>query len=248
MIKIYAIIFLLLTSGLYTAFADTENNENKEQEPLPSELKEILGKVDDASEQLQTLQADVNYTRAIPLLEASESADGELAFETPDKIYMVLDEPRNEEMISDGNTWWIVDHNAQQVEIYDTSGEHQQVAEASFLEVAYGTGTEELRENYIIELISSEEIEPDNGNEENGDPIKKWHISFDPRDDDKPAQFERTEVIITERFNLPETIIMHESDGEIVHTFELKNIVLNEEVDPSRFEHEIPRGYSVIEP
>ncbi len=235
-------IFLLLL--IFCTLPAVFGDENSEPEPLPPELREVLAKVDDANKGLQTLEADVCYTRAIPLLGDSENSKGRLIFESPDKMHINLGEPRNEEMISDGRYWWLVDHRARQVEIYAADDDYR-VAEASFLKIGYGADTAALRKDYVITLLSVEETEPEN--KQDAEEKIRWHIAFEPRNDEKPSQFERMEVKVTDRFYLPETIILHESDGEIVHTFRLEKIRLNKELDDELFEYDIPRGYTVID-
>ncbi len=209
------------------------------------ELEALLERVDEANSELISVKADVSYTRTIVLLDESDSAAGTLAFKTPDMIHMALGEPRNEEVYSDGSTWWLVDHDARQVEIYEAA-EGDAVAEASFLEFGYGSRTSSLRENYSIELVAVESAEAE-GDEEPGT-VTMWRLRLEPLKDERPARFERMDVEITENLYLPETIILYESGGEIVQRFELKNIRMNEDIDDSRFVCDIPRRYRTVRP
>ncbi len=234
------LVFLLSPPGLSRGFG-----EENAPDDMPPELVRVLEKVNEANENLGTLKADVDYTRTIPLLEESERSTGRLYFQAPEKIHMSLGEPRNEEMLSDGQRWWIIDHDARQVEIYETGGD-QQVAETAFLELGYGRNVDELKDDYHIQLLSTEEVEvAANGERET---MRRWHIRFRPRDEEKPAHYERTEVLITDALYLPEVITLYESDGEIIHTFQLEGLRVNEEIEESRFVYDIPRGYSTIRP
>lgn len=215
------------------------------EESMSRELQKLLERVDEANRELETVAAAIRYTRAIPLLDESESSCGRLFFRAPNKIHLTLAEPRNEEMVSDGGTWWIVDHNARQVEVYATDAALP-VAETAFLKFGYGGGVKDLEEEYRIRLLSVEETEP--ADEESGRRRKRWLLELLPADEEAPARYERMEFEITQELYLPETMVLYESDGEIVHRFELENIEINGEPAPSRFVYDIPRGYTVIRP
>ncbi len=238
--------WMMLCFALSLAPAPGAHGEGRREEGAVSpELADVLERIDEANRGLETVKARIEYTRAIPLLGESESSEGRLAFKTPDSIHLSLQRPRNEEIVTDGRTWWLVDHNARQVEIYQADREGG-LAEASFLDIGYGRGVDELKRDYTITLLATEEVEVEvDGRAE----IRvRRRLGFEPKDDGKPARFERMEVRMTEPLFLPETIVLHESDGEIIHTFRLSDIVLNDEIEDSRFVHEVRRGYGVIQP
>jgi outer membrane lipoprotein-sorting protein len=43
-------------------------------------------------------------------------------------------------------------------------------------------------------------------------------------------------------------MVLHESDGEIVHTFDLRDMELKPELTTETFTYEPARGYTVIRP
>ncbi len=236
--------------ALSPCFAQNENNGTEEQ-TLPSELVNLFERVNEANEKLEHLTADINYQRAIPLLGDSEVSSGSFAFIPPDKIYLKLGEPRNEELVSDGEKWFVADHNARQVEIY-AADKDMAVAESAFLKIGYGSDMSTLAEEYDISLLEQGEVDKQEADQETRSDLagktEFWHLRFEPKDKQTHAHYEQMEVKITDRFYLPETIILHESDGEILHTFELQNIDLDAEISPEIFEYEPPRGYSIITP
>jgi len=214
---------------------------------VPPELRRILDALDAANKKVEGLTADVLYKREIPLLEDSQVSKGTLAFRKPDLLHLKLGKPRNEEIYSDGEHWWIVSHNDRQVELYETARSEQAAAEASFLTFGYGESSEKLLERYDIELIARRQEQPA-GEEADATPLTCYRLQFVPRDEKAPARFAKIEVELADDLWLPRLIVLHESDGEIVHTFAFSNIELNPELKREEFAYEPPRGYTVLKP
>lgn len=224
---------------LFVFFAHAETGKTTDSE---AELTQLLDKMNTANKQLESVKADINYRREIPLLGESEKSSGRFYFVPPDKIYMALDKPRNEEIYSDGEKWWLVDHSANQVEIYTVDAEGT-MAESAFLTLGYGSGSEDLREKYDLKLLDKTRK-----TEENNDVIThtEWHVGLTPKDEDKPARFDQMEIKVRDDLFLPHKVMLYESDGEIIQSYSLDNIRLNENIDDARFIGDIPRGYTTI--
>lgn len=234
-------LLVFATTPAATAVEPAAQAEKPVREISP-ELRRVLDGLDGANEDLEGVQADIAYTREIPLLDESENADGTLAFRKPDLIHLKLGKPRNEEVYSDGKQWWVISHEDRQVEIYPAAGRGGSVAEASFLTFGYGQSSETLLEDYRVSLRHTEQAEDEEGT------YRLWRLRFAPREGDAPARFSTIEVEITDRLWLPRKMVLHESDGEIVHTFALRGIELNPELKKKRFHCTPPRGYTVIRP
>lgn len=209
---------------------------------LSPQLQRILKKLDKENENVDNLSAKVNYVRAIPLLDEQEKAKGRLQFCKPDLVHLKLGNPRNEEVFSNGETWWIVGHDDKQVEIYESANRGQSIAEASFLTFGYGKSSDALLKDYKINIVKTQSLKI------KGNKHKSWLLSFTPRDKKAPARFSRIEVKITDRLWLPEALILHESDGEIVHRFHLQDINLNSGLEKSAFQYEPKDGYTIVRP
>jgi len=214
--------------------------EEAREAPSP-ELKEVLDALDAANKKVDVVEADIVYLREIPLLEEKQESKGSLAFKKPGHIHLTLGKPRNEEVFTNGKQWWVVSHNDKQVEIY-RAAEGDEMTEASFLTFGYGQSAEKLLENYEITLKDKKT------EEEDGKKITRYRLSFVPRDEDAPARFARIEVEVADDLFLPNMIVLHESDGEIVHTFNLNDIDLEADAEEDDFSYEAPKGYSVIRP
>jgi len=228
-----ALLFLLTPMAAVAAAEESSD--------VTPELRRVLDGLDAANKKVQDVKASVVYLREIPLLDESQESKGSLLFRKPNLIRVELGKPRNEEIITDGKKWWVVSHNDKQVEIYEAaSGKGS--AEASFLTFGYGQSSAKLLESYKITLIETKA--PAAGEKK----PTRYRLRFVPRDKTAPARFARIEVELADDLFLPDVIVLHESEGEIVHTFRLQDIKLNTEVKDKEFNYEPPKGYSVLTP
>lgn len=227
---------LLLLAAL--AWAAEGQQETVAETPSP-ELKHVLDKLDEANAALEDVEANVEYRREIPLLDEAEECDGSLEFKKPNLIHLELGKPRNEELYSNGRQWWVISHNDQQVEIYPVAESEEAASEAAFLAFGYGQSSEQLLREYEVTLEGAHKQEKA--------PIM-YRLKFVPRDEDAPAQFSAIEVEVTDDLWLPRAFVLHESEGEIIHTFRLKKIKLNRGMKTESFTYEPPFGYVVLEP
>ncbi len=212
---------------------------------LSPELRAILDKLDEANKKLTDCTASVAYERAIPLLDEKQKSRGSLIFKKPNKIVLKLGKPRNEDVYTDGKTWWVVEHNDKQVEIYEAAQPGQGGQETAFLDFGYGRGSEAFLKDYIVELVSQETRPIDDDKTET-----LYRLKFTPRPkkDEPPSRYEAIEVVISDQVWLPQVLVLHESGGEIVHTYTLSKIKLNTDVKDDVFAYEPPRGYTVLHP
>ncbi len=230
----------VLLGGAGPALADEEAAPEQE---LPPEVRHVLSELDAANEELEALTARVRYERLIPLLDETQRSRGSLTFRKPHMLHLELGRPRNEEVWSDGRTWWLVSHNSRQVEIYEATAEAG--PETAFLDFGYGRGSEALLEDYEVKLVSKEETQ------HNGEAATEYRLRFTarpPRRDEPPPRYATIEIELSSDRWLPHTLVLHESGGEILHTYRLSRIELNPELDDDRFDYRSPRGYTVLRP
>jgi len=209
------------------------------RESLPPELQNVLDKLDAANEGLKDLTARVTYEREIALLEEKQKARGELTFKKPGRIALTLGKPRNEDVYTDGKTWWLVSHRYNKVEVYKAAEEGEGGREAAFLDAAYGKSSEKLLEDYSIELTGKEQ--------EDDETI--YRLKLTPRpDEDRPAMYECIEVEVSDRLWLPHVLVLHEQGDEVVHTYNLSKVRTNTGIKDEAFVYEPPSDYTVVRP
>lgn len=211
-------------------------------EELPPQLQHVLRKLDEANEGLEDATARVTYEREIPLLDSKQKSRGELVYKAPNLLRLELGKPRNEEVRTDGEHWWVISHDDKQVEVYRAAEGDQGGQETAFMGFGYGTGAEELLEEYDVELLSVTPPAPD---EEKGETL--YRLKFTPVErPDRPAKYETIEAVVGDRVWLPQKIVLHEEGDEVVHTYSLSRIRLNTGVKADSFEYDPPRGYNTV--
>jgi outer membrane lipoprotein-sorting protein len=207
---------------------------------ISPELRRVLDKLDEANAKLTDVRARVTYTRVIPLLDDKRKSKGDLAFKKPNLLALILKRPRNEEVRTNGRTWWIVSHNDKRVEVYRAAAEGKGDREAAFLAFGYGQNSEKLLQDYDVDLLG---VTPP----EDKDGVTVYRLKFTPVErPDQPARYAAIEVEIADDLWLPRVLILHEKGEEIVHTYELSKTELNKGVDDKEFEYEPPKDYEVV--
>lgn len=210
------------------------------RESLPPELQDVLDKLDAANKALEDLTARVTYEREIQVLDEKQKARGELVFKKPGRIVLKLGKPRNEEDVyTDGKTWWLVSHRHKKVEVYKAAEEGEGGREAAFLDVAYGKSSEKLLKDYRIELTGREQEDDET----------TYRLKLTPRpDEDRPNMYECIEVEVSDRLWLPHVLVLHEKGDEVVHTYRLSNVKTNTGIKDEAFVYEPPSDYTVVRP
>ncbi len=236
-------LLLLLTVPAVLRGAEEAEEAREAEEEVGPEVREVLSQLDKANEKLKDLTARIIYERAIPLLDEKQRTRGTLVVKKPDCIALELGKPRNEDVYTNGKTWWVVSHDQKEVEIYEASKEASR--EAAFLQFGYGSGSDALLEDYSVELAGKSQKEEDDR------VVTLYRLRFLPRKkkgQERPPRYSLIEVELSDARWLPHVLVLHESGGEIVHTYELSKFELNTDVDAKQFDYKPPSGYVVHHP
>ncbi len=87
------------------------------------DLDEILTNVEEANSKLDTMEAEIKYSRVIALLDSEEVSVGFLQFKKPKLVNVNFFPPRSEINVIDGSYLWIYHIEERQVEKYEMSGD-----------------------------------------------------------------------------------------------------------------------------
>jgi len=245
-----AVAFALTLAGAPAAENAAPAAAQPPQQPVPPELQKVLDGIEGANKKVQDVRAKVNYLREIPLLDKRQESGGTLAFQKPDLVHLKLEElrkqgePQRQEVYCDGTHWWVISHNDKQVEIYQASKDTGKATEALFLTVGYGQSPQKLLEKYEITLGETRKEK----DAKTGKEVTVFRLQFVPRDTSAPARYAKIETEVADDLWLPRVIVLHESEGEIIHTYRLSDVELNPDLEKKDFVYEPPKGYQVIEP
>jgi outer membrane lipoprotein-sorting protein len=199
------------------------------------DLDEILEKVEEANSRLETMEAEIKYSRVITLLDSEEVSVGFLQFKKPKLVNVNFFPPRNEINVIDGSYIWIYHIEERQVEKYEMSGDSPQGVD--IFELGYDYTVEKVKANYevtLLDVISTEEE-------------TLFHLELIPRET-FDSEYDRTLLWIKEGLWLPVQYQLFESDGEIINTIELSHIEINTEIPDKTFVLDLPDDVEIIEP
>ena len=201
------------------------------------DLDEILLNVEEANSKLETMEADIKYSRVITLLDSEEVSVGFLQYKKPKLVNINFFPPRNEINIIDGSYIWIYHINEKQVEKYEMSGDADSPQGVDIFELGYDYTVEKVKANYditLLDVISTEEE-------------TLFHLELIPRKT-FDSEYDRTLLRIKEGIWLPVQYQLFESDGEIINTIHLAHIEINTGVSDKEFVLNLPDDVEIIEP
>ncbi|MEE4331580.1 MAG: outer membrane lipoprotein chaperone LolA [Wenzhouxiangella sp.] len=198
--KILLALSLLLAAGPLTAEAN------------PRAL------LDDFARDLESLSGEFTQTTLAENGRVSESSQGRLFYQRPDRFRWSYDEPFPQEMVADGERLWHFDESLDQV----TVREQPSAAESPLLVL---TRPELLDRFYQVEPGDA----PD-------------QLGFRPLAE--AAEFERATLFF--RDGLPRALELLDSFGQLTR-IELFDLERNPALDPALFEFEVPDGVDVLE-
>lgn len=228
----YITLFLLTAAfSLFVSIAAFSNEGWKDKEQL-------LDEVERANKAFESIEADLTYTKIIPLLEVNEVSRGKIKYKKPDKAYINFSAPRNEINVIDGEYVWIFHPEARQVEKYRTKDKTQDAQGMSFFELGYKSSMVEANKRYEISLI-----------EKKVEKGKKFYVlELIPKANQANERYSKIHLWIEEGFWLPSVIELFESEGEIINKIEINNVALNKPIPDKIFQFVVPKGVEVIEP
>jgi len=200
------------------------------------DLDEILTNVEEANSKLDTMEAEIKYSRVITLLDSEEVSVGFLQFKKPKLVNVNFFPPRSEINVIDGSYLWIYHIEERQVEKYEMSGDDSPQG-VDIFELGYDYTAEKVKRNYeitLLDVISTEEE-------------TLVHLEFIPRKT-FDSEYDRTLLWIKEGLWLPVQYQLFESDGEIINTIHLTHIEINTEISDKEFVLNLPDDVEIIEP
>lgn len=199
-------------------------------------LDEILVNIEEANSKLDTMEAEIKYSRVITLLDSEDVSVGFLQFKKPKLVNVNFFPPRNEINVIDGSYLWIYHIDERQVEKYEISGDNSPQG-VDIFELGYDYTVENVKANYevtLLDVISTEEE-------------TLFHLELIPRET-FDSEYDRTLLWIKEGLWLPVQYQLFESDGEIINTIELSHIEINTEISNNVFVLNLPDDVEIIEP
>jgi outer membrane lipoprotein-sorting protein len=191
----------------------------------PTDLTQILDDMNKASKNLQTLSANLDYTKVTVLVDDKSTQSGQLFFRKgkTTEIRIEFQKPEAKILLFKKNRGYIFLPKINQLQVFNleqNSGLVQQ-----FLLLGFGTDTGDLKKTYIVKLLPEEDME--------GDP--NVVLELVPRKSNLAAQIAKIQIWVNEESWLPTQQKFFEKGGDysIAH---YSGVKVNRGVPDSKFE------------
>ena len=230
-------IFYFITSFVFSCLTLSLSVSSGSENIGGYSLDEILLNVEEANSKLETMEADIKYSRVITLLDSEEVSVGFIQYKKPKLVNVNFFPPRNEINVIDGSYIWIYHIEERQVEKYEMNSDADSPQGVDVFELGYDYTVEKVKENYeitLLDVISTEEG-------------TLFHLELIPRET-FDSEYDRTLLWIKKGLWLPVQYQLFESDGEIINTIELNHIEVNTEISDNEFVLNLPEDVEIIEP
>lgn len=215
----------------------TTTRSDQEGDKKADEADYVLDEVAKAHKNYKNIEAKVVYTKIVEALDTRKVSKGRIQYVKPHALRLTLLPPRNREVFMDEKNIWVVEHSQKQVEKYAKADSAAENSEAAFLEFAYKGSTEEVRKRYKTTVEKKEQ---------QGE-TTRYKLDLVPKEK-KGNRFSKIEIWFNSKHWLPDAMILHESEGEFVQSFEFSDIQWNTRLKEKDLRFRVPRGYDVVSP
>jgi outer membrane lipoprotein carrier protein len=192
-------------------------------------LDEILTQVQANYEKINDFYAKFAQEATVRALNQVEKAEGEVWFKKPGKMRWNYYKPDKQEIVSDGRTIWLYNHEEKQVvespltEVVDTPttttllsglGNVKKQFNASFSKVGFPD-----EDGYLIDLT--------------------------PKEDKSEEKYDKVTIAVDKKDMMVKTIYLYDPFGNLTKV-RLRDIEINKGIPDSLFNLKVPKGVEVI--
>jgi len=227
-VKAHAGIVLLAVLTLASAISGASRHKKGRVAPA---LGEILARMDEASRQMKTVSANLEYTKVTVVVNDRSTDHGKLYYRNSKSPEILLEfkEPDAKTILFKKNKGEIYLPKINQVQEYDLS-HHSEILQ-QFLLLGFGTESSSLKKTYDVKLIGEEEV--------NGDTTAVLELV--PRKASVAAQITKVQLWISEGSWLPVEQKFFEPGGDYLET-KYTSVVVNRDLPSSIFEIPAAKG------
>jgi outer membrane lipoprotein-sorting protein len=198
---------------------------------IPPALGEILTRMDEASKNLKTVSANLEYTKVTVVVNDRSTEYGKLYFRNAKspEILLEFDRPDPKTILFKKNKAEMYLPKINQIQEYDLS-HHSEIVQ-QFLLLGFGTESNALRKAYDVKLVGEEDV--------NGDTTAVLELT--PRKASVAAQIAKVSLWINEESWLPAEQKFFEPGGDYLET-KYSSVVTGRDLPPSVFELPAAKG------
>jgi len=195
----------------------------------PTDLTEILSQMNEASKRLNTLTANLEYTKVTVLVNDKSTESGQLYFrkgKNPE-IRIDIEKPERKTLLFKKNKGEIFLPKINQVQEYDLSQNSGLVQQ--FLLLGFGSDAGELKKAYNVKYLQEEDLEGDT----------TVLLELVPRKENVATQISKIHLWVSEESWLPTQQKFFEGGGDYL-VAQYTGVKVNRGVPISRFELDAP--------
>ncbi|HLW79677.1 MAG TPA: outer membrane lipoprotein-sorting protein [Terriglobia bacterium] len=198
---------------------------------MPPGLKEVMSHLSQTAKGLQTLSADLEYTKVTVVVDDKSTQRGQLFYKKskPPQVLIDFKEPDPKTILMRRNHAEIYLPKINQIQEYDLE-KHSELVQ-QFLLLGFGTDAAELEKAYEVKLTGEEDI--------GGDTTSVLELT--PRKDSVAAQLAKVQIWISEESWLPVQQKFTEPGGDYLLT-RYSGVKVNRQLPSSTFEIEAAEG------
>ena len=193
-------------------------------------LDTVVDKIQNKYEQIKDFHADFTQEANVKALNKVQKAEGEVWFKKPGMMRWNYQEPRKDEIVSDGQTLWFYNEEEKQVILSRLS----QVSDTGTATTLL-SGLGRIKELFKASFSDSKEFASD-GN---------YLIDLQPKEDEE--DFNKVTVSVDKDTMIVSTMYLYDPYGNLTKV-SLDNIEINGGVSDSLFDFQVPDGVEVIKP
>ena len=198
---------------------------------MPPGLPEVMSHLNETAKRLQTLSANLEYTKVTVVVDDKSTERGQLFYRKskPPQVLIDFKEPDPKVILLKKNRAEIYLPKINEIQEYDLERHAELVQQ--FLLLGFGTGSVELEAAYTVKLTGEEGI--------NGD--KTSILELTPRRENVAAQLAKVQLWMSEESWLPVQQKFVESSGDYLLT-RYTGVQVNRQLPPSTFEIQAAKG------
>lgn len=192
---------------------------------MPPGLPEVMSHLNETAKRLQTLSADLEYTKVTVVVDDKSTQRGQLFYKKskPPQVLIDFKEPDPKTILMKRNHAEIYLPKINQIQEYDLERHSELVQQ--FLLLGFGTDAVELEKAYTVKLTGEEEISGD----------KTSVLELTPRRENVAAQLAKVQLWISEESWLPVQQKFIEPGGDYLLT-RYSRVEVNRLLPSSTFE------------
>jgi len=207
----------------------------RSQAHAPWTLNGVLGELDAGAKDFHSLSADVERTKVTVVVNDRSTETGAI-WVHGDKMLLDMKAPDPRTILRTGDSLYVYTPGLKRVEEYDLGKNRGMIDQ--FLLLGFGTGGTELRNGYLITLLTEGTL----------DDKKTVELELTPKSDAVRNQISKIQIWLDEATWLPVQQQFYETGSGDYSIVRYSKVIRNPPIPDSRFKPHWPKGTEKVKP